>query len=84
MAKEQGYFKFDVTQKLGYHVYAGYNRSSGKSVILPGTVSPLYLGSGFSYDINRQVQVKTGVRRQFNIIHGRWEWVWETSVGISF
>lgn len=77
-------FKFDVTQKLGYHVYAGYSRSSGKSAILPGTVSPLYLGSGFSYDINRQVQVKTGVRRQFNIIHRRWEWVWETSVGISF
>ena len=77
-------FKFDITQKLGYHLYAGYSRSSSKSAILPGTVNPLYFGSGFSYDINRRMQVKTSIRHQFNIIHRRWEWVWETNMGISF
>ena len=77
-------FKFNITQKIGYHVYAGYSRSSSKSAILPGAVNPLYFGSEFSYDINRQVQVKTGIDRRFNIIYKRWEWVWETSVGVAF
>lgn len=77
-------FKFDITQKIGYHIYAGYSRSDSKSAILPETVSPLYFGSGFSYDINRKVQIKTGIEHKFNIIHKRWEWVWETSVGVFF
>lgn len=76
--------KFDVTEKLGYHIYGGYSLSRSKSPILPGAVNPLYIGSGFSYSINERVQIKTGINRQFNVIKKRWEWLWETSVGVSF
>ena len=76
--------KFDITEKLGYHIYGGYSLSRSKSPILPGAVNPLYIGSGFSYNINQQVQIKTGINRQFNVITKRWEWLWETSVGVSF
>lgn len=76
--------KFDITEKLGYHIYGGYSISRSKSPILPGSVNPLYIGSGFSYSINERVQIKTGINRQFNVITKRWEWLWETSVGVSF
>lgn len=76
--------KFYITEKLGYHIYGGYSLSRSKSPILPGAVNPLYIGSGFSYSINERVQVKTGINRQFNVITKRWEWAWETSVGVSF
>lgn len=76
--------KFDITEKLGYHIYGGYSLSRSKSPILPGAVNPLYIGSGFSYNINQQVQIKTGINRQFNVITKRWEWLWETSVEVSF
>lgn len=76
--------KFDITEKLGYHIYGGYSLSRSKSAILPGAVNPLYIGSGFSYKINQRVQIKAGINKQFNVIKKHWEWLWETSVGVSF
>lgn len=77
-------FGFVIAPKFGYHVYAGYSRSESKSNVLPGEVSPLYFGSGFSYDIGRNVQISTGIERQFNLIYKRWEWVWKTGMKVSF
>ncbi|MCD8182094.1 MAG: DUF4858 domain-containing protein [Bacteroides sp.] len=77
-------FKFDITKSLDYHIYAGYSLHSSKSAILPGAVTPLYFGSGFSYHINQRVEIKTGIERQFNVIQKRWEWLWRTGVGVNF
>ena len=43
-----------------------------------------YIGTGFSYNINRKLQLKTGIEYQYNIIYKRWEWVWNSGIRFSF
>lgn len=75
---------FKLTDHLGYHVYGGYTIDKNRTVILPTTATPYYMGTGFSYSFNKKLQLKTGIEYQYNVVYKRWEWVWNSGIRFSF
>ena len=73
-----------LTNRLEYHIYSGYTIDKKRTVVLPTTATQYYIGTGFSYNINRKLQLKTGIEYQYNIIYKRWEWVWYSGIRFSF
>ena len=73
-----------LTNRLEYHIYSGYTIDKKRTVVLPTTATQYYIGTGFSYNINRKLQLKTGIEYQYNIIYKRWEWVWNSGIRFSF
>ncbi len=75
---------FGLNNHLNYHIYGGYSIDKNRTVILPTTPTRYYIGTGFSYNINKKLQLKTGIEYQYNIIYKRWEWVWNSGIRFSF
>lgn len=75
---------FGLTNRLKYHVYGGYSIDKNRTVILPTTPTQYYIGTGLSYNINKNIQLKTGIEYQYNIIYKRWEWVWNSGIRFNF
>lgn len=47
-----------LTNRLEYHIYSGYTIDKKRTVVLPTTATQYYIGTGFSYNINRKLQLK--------------------------
>ena len=69
---------------LAYRVYGGYTIDKNRTVILPTTATPYYVGTGFSYSLNKKLQLKTGIEYQYNVVYKRWEWVWNSGIRFNF
>ncbi|WP_220576023.1 DUF4858 domain-containing protein [Bacteroides sp. FSHCM14E1] len=84
LIKRKTDIQFKFTDHLAYRVYGGYTIDKNRTVILPTTATPYYVGTGFSYSLNKKLQLKTGVEYQYNVVYKRWEWVWNSSIRFSF
>ena len=76
--------QFKFTDHLAYRVYGGYTIDKNRTVILPTTATPYYVGTGFSYSLNKKLQLKTGIEYQYNVVYKRWEWVWNSGIRFNF
>ena len=84
LIKRKTDIQFKFTDHLAYRVYGGYTIDKNRTVILPTTATPYYVGTGFSYSLNKKLQLKTGVEYQYNVVYKRWEWVWNSGIRFSF
>ena len=84
MIKRKTDIQFKFTDHLAYRVYGGYAIDKNRTVILPTTATPYYVGTGFSYSLNKKLQLKTGVEYQYNVVYKRWEWVWNSGIRFRF
>lgn len=84
LIKRKTDIQFKFTDHLAYRVYGGYTIDKNRTVILPTTATPYYVGTGFSYSFNKKLQLKTGVEYQYNVVYKRWEWVWNSGIRFSF
>ena len=84
LIKRKTDIQFKFTDNLAYRVYGGYTIDKNRTVILPTTATPYYVGTGFSYSLNKKLQLKTGVEYQYNVVYKRWEWVWNSGIRFSF
>lgn len=84
LIKRKTDIQFKFTDHLAYRVYGGYTIDKNRTVILPTTATPYYVGTGFSYSLNKKLQLKTGLEYQYNVVYKRWEWVWNSGIRFSF
>ena len=84
LIKRKTDIQFKFTDHLAYRVYGGYTIDKNRTEILPTTATPYYVGTGFSYSLNKKLQLKTGVEYQYNVVYKRWEWVWNSGIRFSF
>ena len=84
LIKRKTDIQFKFTDHLAYRVYGGYTIDKNRTVILPTTATPYYVGTGFSYSLNNKLHLKTGVEYQYNVVYKRWEWVWNSGIRFSF
>lgn len=78
------HLQYPINSKFGALFTEGYSIDKNKSPLLPSTATPAYIGAGFYYNINDNIQIKTNVNYQLNIIKKRWEWSWDLGVGAKF
>lgn len=74
----------NLNKSCQIYIYGGYTIDKKRTVVLPTTATQYYIGTGFSYNINKKLQLKTGIEYQYNIIYKRWEWVWNSGIRFSF
>lgn len=84
LIKRKTDIQFKFTDHLAYRVYGGYTIDKNRTVILPTTATPYYVGTGFSYSLNKKLQLKTGIEYQYNVVYKRWEWVWNSGIRFNF
>ncbi len=84
LIKRKTDIQFKFTDHLAYRVYGGYTIDKNRTVILPTTATPYYVGTGFSYSPNKKLQLKTGIEYQYNVVYKRWEWVWNSGIRFNF
>ena len=83
LIKRKTDIQFKFTDHLAYRVYGGYTIDKNRTVILPTTATPYYVGTGFSYSL-KKLQLKTGIEYQYNVVYKRWEWVWNSGIRFNF
>ncbi|MCC2234614.1 DUF4858 domain-containing protein [Bacteroides hominis] len=84
LIKRKTDIQFKFTDHLAYRVYGGYTIDKNRTVILQTTATPYYVGTGFSYSLNKKLQLKTGIEYQYNVVYKRWEWVWNSGIRFNF
>ncbi|EXZ04932.1 hypothetical protein M072_2660 [Bacteroides fragilis str. DS-208] len=84
LIKRKTDIQFKFTDHLVYRVYGGYTIDKNRTVILPTTATPYYVGTDFSYSLNKKLQLKTGIEYQYNVVYKRWEWVWNSGIRFNF
>ena len=83
-AQRTTHLDISLTRRLKFFVGGGYGVSQKHSPILPTFVSPYQLDAGFSYHINKSLQLKSGCTYQYNVIQKRWEWCFTMGLSAFF
>lgn len=84
LLRQNIHLQFAISKRFGVSFSEGYSIDKNKSLLLPSTATPAYIGTGFYYNINDNMQIKTNVNYQLNVIKNRWEWSWDLGVGAKF
>lgn len=76
---------YKLTNKLSINIYGCYIANDYKNPT--PVLSTLYrseVGANLSYNITKNLKIKTGMQYQYNILSGHWEHMYLTGIAFSF
>lgn len=76
--------RYQLKGKFALFLAGSYYTDRYKSPLLPLSASNKEVEVGVFYQLTERVQLKTGVKYQFNVIKKKWEWVHATGATFSF
>ena len=77
--------EYKLTNKLSFNLYGYYIANDYKNPTL--IYSALYrseIGASLSYNITKNVKIKTGMQYQYNVLTRRWGYMYLTGIAFSF
>lgn len=77
--------EYKLTKKLSLDIHGYYIANDYKNPTLtPSTLHRSELRGNLSYNITKNLKIKTGMQYQFNVLSQQWEYVYLTGISFSF
>lgn len=76
---------YNITNRLSANIYGYYIANDYKSLtIMQSTLFRTEIGTDLSYNITKNLKIKTGMQYQYNTITRRWEYMFRTGIALLF
>lgn len=77
--------EYKYTPKLSLNLHGNYISTKYQSAVLvPVTPFQYEIGANLSYNINKNLKLKSGMQYMYNAVTGRWEYVFMTGIALDF
>lgn len=76
---------YNITNRLSANIYGYYIANDYKNLtIMQSTLFRSEIGTDLSYNITKNLKIKTGMQYQYNTITRRWEYMFRTGIALLF
>lgn len=77
--------EYKLTDKLSLNLHGYYIANDYKNPTLtPSTLYKSEFGGNLSYNITKNLKIKTGMQYQYNVLSRHWEYMYLTGIAFSF